>query len=386
MDQNDDCLFDMGEEQLSDKQVEQLLRGEVDPSLSTGPLAHLAELILAAKMPATSEELSLESSVLAGFKEVLGKESAIDIANERKRRLHSNLLAAKAAGILIAATALTGTAVAAYHGDLPNTFQATLSSGLARVGINVPASNASGSQSFSTSIELPKATNSSPKTGRNAQTGAATTGGQHASPITGASGGPANDSALYGQCTAYFEFQRMPESSTSTTSGNAGSNGSLLSESANGSGSVTSTTLGASFGSSRPQLISSTAFQRLQELAHTEGKSVAQLCAGAATPGAAGASQNNATANGNGFGNRSSGQNQRNSSRFNFDSSFINPFSTTSTTTVFNFAGGGQRTAHSVGATKGSESSLGSSLNEGAKRDGSSNSQESGSSQNRSSQ
>ena len=386
MDQNDDCLFDMGEEQLSDKQVEQLLRGEVDPLLSTGPVGHWAGLISAAKMAATPEELLLESSVLARFKEVLGEESTVDIAYERKRKLHSNLLAAKAAGVLIAATALTGTAVAAYHGDLPNTFQATLSTGLAKVGIMVPTSNTSSNQSFSTSVELPKATSSTPTTGRNAQTGSSTSGGQHASPVTGASGGPANDSNLYGQCIAYFDFQRMPESSTSTTSGSAGSNGSLASEPASGSGFVTSTTLETSFGSSRPQLSGSTAFQRLQEMAHTEGKSVAQLCASATSPGAASGSQNNATGNGNSSGNRSSGQNQRNSGRFSFDSSFINPFSTTSTTTVFNYGGGGQRAAHSVGATKGSESSLGSSLNEIPKRDGSSNNQGSDSSQNRSSQ
>ena len=386
MDQNDDCIFDMGEEQLSDKQVEQLLRGEVDPLLSTGPVAQLAELISAAKVAATPEELVLESSVLANFKEVLGEESAVDIAYERKRRLHSNLLAAKAAGVLIAATALTGTAVAAYHGDLPNTFQSTLSTGLARVGIVVPASHPSGTQSSSTSVELPKANSSTPTTGQNAQTGSPTSGGQNTSPVTDASGGPANDSALYGQCVAYFDFQRMPDSSTSTTSGGTGSSGSSAPESSSGSGSVTSTAPDTSLSSTGHQLSGSTTFERLQEMARNEGKSVAQLCTGIASSSAGSGSQNQATGNGNSFGNRDSGQSQRSNGRFNFDSSFINPFSTTSTTTVFNYGGGGQQITHSVGTTKGSESASRNHLNEILKRSGSSNNQDSGSSQNRSSQ
>lgn len=384
MDQNNDSLFDMGEEQLSDEQIEQLLRGEVDPLLATGPVGHLAELILAARMAATPEERLLESSVLASFKEVLSQESAIDIAHERKRRLHSNLLAAKAAGVLIAATALTGTAVAAYHGDLPNTFQMTLRTGLAKVGISVPDSHPSGSQSSSTLVELPKANNSTPTTGRNTQTGSSTTGGQRTSPANGASGGPANESTLYGQCVAYLRLQQTPAPSTSTTSGSTGSNGSSTSQPSSGSGSITSTTLETSSGSSEPQLSGPTAFQRLQETAHNEGKSVAQLCAGATSPGADSGSPNRATSDSNSPGNRNSGQGSRSNGRFNFNSSFFNPFSTTSTTTVFNYSGGGQQSSHSVGATKSSEDSSGSRLNQTLKGDGSSKNRASGSSQNRS--
>ncbi len=274
MDEFSDINFDMGEEPLSDEEIEALIKGKVDPSFTFGAVSHIAELISAAKMPATDEELATQEAVVNSFRLAAGPHSVRNIRYEKKQKVHSGLLAAKIAGVLMAATALTGTAVAAYHGDLPGTFQTTVSNGLAHVGISVPDTHAS-SGPPSTSNQLPPLSGQS----KNLSSGTVettTTRGVGGGIANGADQGLANQDSVYGLCVAYqnftgsvssFPFATSTSSTTSTTSTTQ-----VSGTTAAGRGAIS-------------QVSSATAFQRLEALATQNGESVSQLCNNAPQPG-----------------------------------------------------------------------------------------------------
>ncbi|NNN18242.1 MAG: hypothetical protein HKL84_00115 [Acidimicrobiaceae bacterium] len=258
MGQNNDYTFDMSDEPLSEQQIEQLLQGKIDPLQASGALAHLANLISNAKMAATVEELATENTVLQNFKQALGKAPVRSIDHQAERRLRSNFMPAKVAGVLIAATALTGTAVAAYHGDLPRTFQTPLSSGLAKVGISVPNTSDSGSRSRSSNVTLPNQTSSN----------SSGTSGSRNDVINGTDNGLASGNSLLGLCTAFVESTSSNSvNSTTTTDGTTTTS------------SVTTTTAAATTTTKVTSgFTHSVEYQRLQIAAKQKGETVAQLC------------------------------------------------------------------------------------------------------------
>ncbi len=275
MDHNDDINIDMGEEPLSDEQIEELLRGKFDPVQSFGAVAQIAELISAAKMPATSAELAGENDVVAIFREASGLGSIRNIRYDARRKVHSGFLAAKVVGVLAAATVLTGTAVAAYHGELPETFQTTVSSGLAHVGISVPTTHKPAPQASSSPTSPSPATNKLPlptnqtKTSLPSNENTSTTRAQQNSAANGVGNGQINGYATYGLCIAYGNYQgseNSDSSSTSTTS--AGSSG--------GSGQIGNP--------SASQANGPIAFSQLEALAAQNHETVSQLCANAIAP------------------------------------------------------------------------------------------------------
>ncbi len=359
MGQNDDSLFSMSAERLSEQQIERLLRGETDPSQFSGPLSDLAALIAAARIAATADELAQESSVLASFKDIFGQGSVIDIANERRQKLHGKLLATKVAGVLIAATALTGTAVAAYHGDLPSTFQTTLSTGLTKVGISVPGSQPSTPQSSFGAVKLPKANGATiPTTSNNTQGGSATAAGRLNSQTTHITGGLINNESVFGLCIAYFSSQGAPPSSTSTT--NDGSSPITPVSPHNASDNT----------SAEPHTSSPTAFQRLQTTAQSEGETVGQFCTGAVNQNAQSRSQNY-PASDSGQSKSNTSRTPQSSGRFSPNTPFFNPLTTTSTTSLLGRGGGDQQPSNPVGVAKSSGSPFGNNLNETLKGGGS---------------
>lgn len=354
MDENDDITSDMGEESLSEEQIEQLLQGKTDPQLYFGAIAHLAELVRAAKVPGTSEELKNEGDVVGYFKEAQSGHSVRNIREANQRKIHSSLLAAKVAGVLITATALTGTAVAAYHGDLPNTFQTTVSSGLARVGISVPATHGSSATTTPSSLPLPKATGQLPRISAPVQGSTSTSTTKAQSGLkNGAALGLASGDSVYGLCTAYlnsYGSSNTAENSTTTTSAPTSTTpatGSPNSRFSNGDNSS------ASENGSPSQISGSVALQRLQEVAAKQGTTVSQLCSTVATPDSSGDSSG--TVGGRGFSQELQGGGH---SFFtsSVKSSAVNS-STTTTTSVGNRVGlhfGTQGSSSSVGGSKSS--------------------------------
>ena len=300
MDEYGDITSDMGDESLSQEQIEQLITGNIDPQLHFGALARLAELVSAAKMSATTDELKNEGDVVGYFKEAQSRHSIRNIREANQRKIHSSLLAAKIAGVLVTATALTGTAVAAYHGDLPNTFQTTVSSGLARVGISVPATHGSSGGATTSSLPLPRATGQPPKTSVSVQSSTSTS-------TTNASSGLNNDTtqqlasgnSIYGLCSAYLSSHgsaTTAENSTTTTSiptSTTLATGSFHSHFSSGD------TPSVSDNGSLSQISGPVAFQRLEALAAKQGTTVSQLCSTVAKPDSS--SDSSDTAGGGGF-------------------------------------------------------------------------------------
>ncbi|TAN22901.1 MAG: hypothetical protein EPN30_07970 [Actinomycetota bacterium] len=264
MDQSDDYSYDMEDEALSEQLIEQLLQGKVDPLKVSGAVAHLATLIEAAKMEASSEELAQERVILSRFKEALGEGGVRMISHGSRRKARSSIMAAKTLGALIAASALTGTAVAAYHGELPNSFQSTVATGLAKVGVSVPTSNISGSQTTSSSIHLPDVKSTSAPSGT--RSGAS----------NGTDEGLASGSSLFGLCTAYINSQNSESVSTTTAPATTTT---LASGAAPQTGSTSSTSPTSANG-----FTGSTQYQRLQITAQQKGETVKQLCSSVNIP------------------------------------------------------------------------------------------------------
>ena len=266
MDQNDDNNSSMDDDALSDQIIEQLLQGKVDPLKASGAVAYLANLIEAAKVGATDHELAQEAVILSRFKEALGEGGVRRIAHPNERKGHSGFLAARTLGALIAASVLTGTAVAAYHGELPGSFQNTLSTGLAKVGVSLPTSNSSNSDSTSTSISLPIA-----KSPSNLPPGA------HSEVSGGTNEGLAGGSSLFGLCTAYTNSQSSNASTTTTTTA------STTTSLAGNTSTITPNTAGSGFTGSEE-------YRQLLAAAQLKGETVPQLCASAGNPSQRGGS------------------------------------------------------------------------------------------------
>lgn len=258
MDQNDDNKSNMDDEALSDQIIEQLLQGKVDPLIASGAVAYLANLIEAAKVGATDNELAQEAIILSRFKEALGQGGVRRITHPNERKAHTSFLAARTLGALIAASVLTGTAVAAYHGELPGNVQNSLSTSLAKVGVSLPTSNSSTSDSTSSSISLPIG-----KSPSNLRAGA------NSEVSGGTNEGLAGGSSLYGICTAYTNSQGSSNTTTtsaSTTTSLAG-NTSTTSPNAAGSG-----------------FTGSVEYRQLQTAAQQKGETIPQLCANVGNP------------------------------------------------------------------------------------------------------
>ncbi len=288
MDEYGDITSDMGDESLSQEQIEQLITGNIDPQLHFGALARLAELVSAAKMPATSEELKNEGDVVGYFKNAQRLHSVRNIREANQRKIHSSLLAAKIAGVLVTATALTGTAVAAYHGDLPNTFQTTVSSGLARVGISVPATRGSSGGATTSSLPLPKAAGPLTKSSVTVQSSTSTSSTNAQSGLNNyATQQLASGSSVYGLCRAYLNSPgsaNTAENSTTTTL----ATGSFSSHFSSGGSSSSSDNGSAS------QISGPVALRWLEALAAKQGTTVSQLCSTVTRPDSSGGSSDTA--------------------------------------------------------------------------------------------
>lgn len=280
MGDNDDITFNMNNGPLDEEQIEQLLQGRLNPEQAPGPVAEIAKLIQAAKAPGTVAELSQEQSVLASFESVLGQGSVTQIEPERKRRMIAKILTAKVAGVALAATALTGTAVAAYNGDLPSPIQTSISASLSHVGVSVPNPTLSDTSSskLSTQADLSKGTSLHGNSSENAALGSnnGLTNGKDLGLSSGAS--------AYGLCTAYLQSQSNSSSSTTSTTGattttvpsSTTTTSAALTASLVDSTSTSSTTSTTETGST---LSGPVAFQRLQLTASAKGETVAQFCA-----------------------------------------------------------------------------------------------------------
>lgn len=328
MDENDDFPFGMSDKEFSDDQIEQLLQGKVDPQQAPEALSRLAELISAARMPATESELANEDHVLNLFRANLTKGSTRNISDlryQRRRKVHSGFLAAKVAGVLVAATALTGTAVAAYHGDLPNTFQTPISTGLAKVGISVPHPTPTTLAPKTHANKLPKASKSVSGSTSTEKTTTSTTA-QAVAPTTTSTELPANSKGSIAQLCASFSNQQH---------------------------------------SSQASKDSNSVAQNLQELAQRRNETAAQLCSslvGQSGQKSSPANQNNqgqsvqnssTSAKSHGNPGNDNSQNRH----FGFNSLFFNSSRSTSGGWNLDFHNYKQQTSNSVGGHESSRNS-----------------------------
>ncbi|MCL5077523.1 MAG: hypothetical protein M1288_05380 [Actinobacteria bacterium] len=335
MNDDSDYQIDMNDGPISPEQFELLLKGKLDPSQLSGPAKHIAELINAAKSPATEAELANQASMVSSFKAAMVQGSITNLEPERKRRMLSKLLAAKIAGAALAATALSGTAVAAFNGDLPSSVQSSLSGSLSKVGISIPSSTTSGSSS-SSDITLPKASVS----------GSATAAAGSKNGLTnGVDQGLANGNSLFGLCTAYLSSTGASSSSTSTTGASTTTS------------STTSSTTSTTSATSSTSVSGSLALQRLQAYAHSKGESVTQLCGTSTHP------SGHSSSGGQSFGQSQAKAHNQTNSHFPFSgsSSTTTSASTSSTTDSVNqppttYRNGKGGNPHSNGRISGSTS------------------------------
>lgn len=264
MDQFDDINSDMYDGDLSELNVDELIQGGLTPSALSPELAQIAALIDIARLPATTDELFHEELMVAKFKEALGGAPVIAMDPARKRRVLPKVIGAKLVIAALAATALSGTAVAAFDGQLPSTFQSTLSNGLAKVGVTIPTT----AKEISSNV-LPQVESSVSTTSTTSTTGTSTLGTSTTS--AGAiNQGLINGSSVYGLCTAYSASSKsLATSTTSSSTADATS---------------TTSTAPSDTGSTNVVVSASTAFQELQAYATHKDVSIAALCASAAPP------------------------------------------------------------------------------------------------------